>query len=59
LHGIGQCPRKRAGFGRDERGIMRDNGSTFAWFTDPAGNILSVIEETSQAAVTGTPAADP
>jgi catechol 2,3-dioxygenase-like lactoylglutathione lyase family enzyme len=34
-------------FGQDERGIMRDNGPTIAWFTDPAGNILSVIEESS------------
>ena len=32
------------GFGQDERGIMRGNGPTIAWFTDPAGNILSVIE---------------
>lgn len=30
----------------DERGIMRGNGPTIAWFKDPAGNILSVIEET-------------
>ncbi len=28
----------------DAKGIMRDNGPTIAWFTDPAGNILSVIE---------------
>ncbi len=34
-------------FGQDERGIMRDNGPTIAWFTDPVGNILSVIEESS------------
>lgn len=33
-----------AEFGQDERGIMRDNGPTIAWFKDPAGNILSVIE---------------
>ena len=26
----------------------RDNGSTIAWFKDPAGNILSVIEETAK-----------
>ncbi len=32
------------GFGQDENGVMRDNGPTIAWFTDPAGNILSVIE---------------
>jgi len=29
----------------DKKGIMRGNGPTIAWFTDPAGNILSVVEE--------------
>lgn len=30
----------------DEKGICRsDQGPTIAWFKDPAGNILSVIEE--------------
>lgn len=29
----------------DEKGIMRGNGPTIAWFKDPAGNILSVIDE--------------
>jgi catechol 2,3-dioxygenase-like lactoylglutathione lyase family enzyme len=29
----------------DEKGITRGNGPTIAWFKDPAGNILSVIEE--------------
>jgi catechol 2,3-dioxygenase-like lactoylglutathione lyase family enzyme len=29
----------------DEKGIVRGNGPTIAWFKDPAGNILSVIEE--------------
>src|SRR5437016_42831 len=28
----------------DERGISRGSGPTIAWFTDPAGNILSVLE---------------
>ena len=28
----------------DERGIARDIGPGIAWFRDPAGNILSVIE---------------
>ncbi len=32
------------GFDQDERGIMRDNGPAIAWFTDPAGNILSVLQ---------------
>jgi len=31
----------------DARGIFRDNGPTIAWFTDPAGNILSVVENKS------------
>lgn len=29
----------------DEKGISRGNGPTIAWFKDPAGNILSVLEE--------------
>jgi catechol 2,3-dioxygenase-like lactoylglutathione lyase family enzyme len=28
----------------DEKGIMRGNGPTIAWFKDPAGNILSILE---------------
>jgi predicted enzyme related to lactoylglutathione lyase len=29
----------------DEKGISRDNGGpTIAWFTDPSGNIISVVE---------------
>jgi predicted enzyme related to lactoylglutathione lyase len=30
----------------DQKGIMRGNGPTIAWFKDPAGNILSVLEAT-------------
>lgn len=29
----------------DEKGIFRGGGPTIAWFKDPAGNILSVLEE--------------
>jgi len=29
----------------DDKGIMRGNGPTIAWFKDPAGNILSVIDQ--------------
>jgi len=29
----------------DEKGISRGGGPLIAWFKDPAGNILSVIEE--------------
>ena len=33
------------GIKHDERGISLDpNGPRIAWFTDPAGNILSVLE---------------
>lgn len=34
------------GFGQDEKGIARENppGPAIAWFKDPAGNILSVLE---------------
>jgi catechol 2,3-dioxygenase-like lactoylglutathione lyase family enzyme len=28
----------------DAKGIFRGNGPTIAWFKDPAGNILSVLE---------------
>ncbi|MCX5209270.1 VOC family protein [Kitasatospora sp. NBC_00240] len=33
------------GLEADERGIYREAGPDIAWFTDPAGNILSVIQE--------------
>jgi catechol 2,3-dioxygenase-like lactoylglutathione lyase family enzyme len=34
------------GFEQDEKGISRSaDGPAIAWFTDPAGNILSVLEE--------------
>jgi hypothetical protein len=28
----------------DEKGIFRGGGPLIAWFKDPAGNVLSVIE---------------
>jgi catechol 2,3-dioxygenase-like lactoylglutathione lyase family enzyme len=31
-------------FKTDEKGIARGNGPNIAWFKDPAGNILSVLE---------------
>src|SRR6266436_8491630 len=36
------------GLKTDQKGIMHGNGPTIAWFKDPAGNILSVIEETEE-----------
>ena len=32
------------GFGQDEKGIAREPGPPIAWFKDPAGNILSVLQ---------------
>jgi catechol 2,3-dioxygenase-like lactoylglutathione lyase family enzyme len=34
------------GFEQDEKGISRGPGPNIAWFKDPAGNILSVLEDT-------------
>jgi predicted enzyme related to lactoylglutathione lyase len=31
----------------DEQGIVRAGGPLIAWFKDPAGNILSVLQESS------------
>jgi predicted enzyme related to lactoylglutathione lyase len=33
------------GFDQDDKGIMRTAGPPIAWFKDPAGNILAVLEE--------------
>ncbi len=33
------------GFEQDERGIARGPGPDIAWFKDPAGNVLSVLQE--------------
>lgn len=33
------------GMEQDERGIARGQGPDIAWFTDPAGNILSVHQD--------------
>ena len=33
------------GFEQDEKGVARGNGPDIAWFRDPAGNVLSVLEQ--------------
>ncbi len=39
------------GFGQDERGVSRNEyGPPIAWFRDPAGNILAVLEAAGPAA---------
>ena len=32
------------GFEQDEKGVFRGEGPVIAWFKDPSGNVLSVIE---------------
>ena len=45
LAGRGVTFERYEGMPQDERGIMREQGPPIAWFTDPAGNIISVLEE--------------
>ncbi|UQX89435.1 VOC family protein [Jatrophihabitans telluris] len=33
------------GMPQDEKGIMREGGPLIAWFSDPSGNILSVLQD--------------
>ena len=33
------------GFEMDEKGIFRGGGPLIAWFKDPAGNVLSVLQD--------------
>ena len=34
-----------ADLGTDEKGIARSGGPQIAWFTDPAGNVFSVLQQ--------------
>jgi catechol 2,3-dioxygenase-like lactoylglutathione lyase family enzyme len=38
------------GMEQDERGVMRGWGPPIAWFTDPAGNVISLLEDSGPAA---------
>lgn len=44
LTGRGVAFERYEGFDQDEKGIARGPGPNIAWFKDPAGNILSVLE---------------
>jgi catechol 2,3-dioxygenase-like lactoylglutathione lyase family enzyme len=44
LTGRGVTFERYEGLDQDANGVMRGYGPPIAWFTDPAGNILSVIE---------------
>ena len=45
LAGRGVEMERYDGFEQDERGVMRVEGPYIAWFKDPAGNVLSVLQE--------------
>jgi len=45
LSGRGVTFERYEGFEQDEKGISRGNGPNIAWFKDPAGNILSVLQQ--------------
>ncbi len=45
LAGRGVTFERYENFPADEKGIMRAGGPLIAWFTDPAGNVFSVIQE--------------
>ena len=42
----GVTPVRYDGLDHEPNGVYRSQGPPIAWFTDPAGNVLSVIEET-------------
>jgi len=43
LIGRGVSMQQYDGMPQDDRGVMHGNGPDIAWFTDPSGNVLSVI----------------
>jgi catechol 2,3-dioxygenase-like lactoylglutathione lyase family enzyme len=45
LSGRGVQLERYDGMEQDEKGIMRAGGPYIAWFKDPAGNVLSVLQE--------------
>ena len=45
LAGRGIQMERYEGFEQDEKGVMRAEGPYIAWFKDPAGNVLSVLQE--------------
>jgi catechol 2,3-dioxygenase-like lactoylglutathione lyase family enzyme len=45
LSGRGVRFERYDGMEQDEKGIARNGGPNIAWFKDPAGNILSVLQQ--------------
>ena len=44
LSGRGVTFERYEGFEQDDKGVFRGGGPLIAWFTDPAGNVLSVVQ---------------
>jgi len=45
LVGRGVSIERYEGFDHDEKGIVRGPGPQIAWFKDPSGNVLSVLQQ--------------
>jgi catechol 2,3-dioxygenase-like lactoylglutathione lyase family enzyme len=45
LAGRGVSFERYDGMPQDEKGVMREGGPFIAWFKDPAGNTLAVLQE--------------
>lgn len=45
LSGRGVEFERYEGMPQDEKGVMREGGPLIAWFKDPAGNTLAVLQE--------------
>ena len=45
LEGRGVSFERYEGFPQDEKGVMRGNGPDIAWFKDPSGNVLAVLQQ--------------
>ncbi|HEU5062716.1 MAG TPA: VOC family protein [Solirubrobacterales bacterium] len=45
LSGRGVSFERYEGFEHDEKGIVRGPGPQIAWFEDPSGNIISVLQQ--------------
>jgi catechol 2,3-dioxygenase-like lactoylglutathione lyase family enzyme len=46
LASLGVTFERYDGYDTDERGIFHGDGHSLAWFTDPAGNNLSIVQRT-------------
>ena len=45
LTAVGVIMERYEGLPQDADGVMRAHGPEIAWFTDPAGNIISIVED--------------